>query len=173
MKAVPLMQKTSIQKEKREFLTQFIQEGFEKLEKKVNELNGEFASKLKYDESKDRIIDNLHRELQTYKDDQIKKIKEPVIKDLIMMADRTKRLIDAFEQEEELYPKKLIRVIKNSFQDVEDALYRQSVESYNCDGDTYDMKRQQIVKVIKVDDVSKDKKVAEVLGNGYEWYGKI
>ena len=154
-------------------ITQFMQEGFQKLEKKVNEINGEFASKLKYDESKDKIIDNLHRELQTYKDDQIKKIKEPVIHELIIMADRTKKLIQAFDKEEELYPQKLIRVIKDSFQDIEDALYRQSVISYNCEGDTYDAKRQQIIKVIKIDDVSKDKKVAEVVGNGYEWNGKI
>jgi len=40
---------------------------------KLYTLQAEFQSKLKYDQHKDKIIDDLHRELQEYKSDLINK----------------------------------------------------------------------------------------------------
>jgi molecular chaperone GrpE len=154
-------------------LTKMVYEGFIKLESQFNNLNKEFTTKLKIDESKEKIIDNLHRELQSYKDDQIKDVVKPLINDLILMADRIRKIVESFEKEEELYPKKLLRILNESIQDIEDILYRQGIEPFSCEDDNFDIKRQQIVKTIKTDDASKDKKVVEVLGKGYEWDGKL
>ena len=154
-------------------LTKYLRQGFSRLEKQMNQLNIEFTGKLKFDENKERIIDNLHRELQTYKDDQIKDIVKPFVNDMILTADRTMKLIEKFEQDEKLHPRKLVQVIKDSAQDIEDILFRQGVESFHCEGDMFDAKRQQIVKTIKTGNPAKDKKIAEVVGHGYEWDGKI
>ncbi|WP_423799930.1 nucleotide exchange factor GrpE [Neobacillus sp. SAB-20_R2A] len=149
------------------------EEVYEKLSKQIHQLNQEVARKFKIDESKDKIIDNLHRELQGYKDNQTKDLVKPIILDLIMMIDRTKKQADEFDQAKDQYPQKLVNVIKDFVQDLEDILYRQGIDSYNCETEDFDAKQQYIVKRIKVDDPLKDKKVAEVVGNGYIWDEKI
>ncbi|MGX2958152.1 nucleotide exchange factor GrpE [Peribacillus sp. JNUCC 23] len=154
-------------------LKEMVYEGFVKLENKLGILGKEFNTKLVVDEGKEKIIDNLHRELQLYKDDQIKDIVKPLINDLILMSDRTRKIVEGFEKDEELYPKKLLRILNDCVQDIEDILYRQGVESFTSDSETFDIKRQQIVKTIKTDDSSKDKKIAEITGKGYEWDGKL
>jgi molecular chaperone GrpE len=150
-----------------------IEEKFAKLSNQIFQLNQEITQKFKVDESKDKIIDNLHRELQGFKDNQTKDFIKPIILELIQMMDRTKKQADEFESAEELNPKKLVNVIKNLVQDIEDILYRQGIDSYNCETEAFDAKRQQIARTIKVDDPSKDKTVAEVVGNGYIWDEKI
>ncbi|QSS99710.1 nucleotide exchange factor GrpE [Pontibacillus sp. ALD_SL1] len=156
-----------------EDLTQMVYEGFTKLEKQFEGLSREFTSKVKQDESKEKVIDSLHRELQTYKEDQIKDIIKPVINDLILMADRTKKQVDRLSKEDELNPQKLLRALDDSVLDVDDILYRQGIESFTHTSETFDSKKQQIVKTIKTDDETKDKQIAEVVGKGYEWDGKV
>lgn len=150
-----------------------IEKEFVKLSNQILQLNQEITQKFKVDESKDKIIDNLHRELQGFKDNQTKDIIKPIILGLIQMMDRMKKQADEFESVEELNPNKLVKVIKDFVQDIEDILYRQGIDSYNSGMEAFDAKRQQIVKTIKVDDPSKDKTVAEVVGNGYIWDEKI
>ncbi|MGM0842252.1 MAG: nucleotide exchange factor GrpE [Bacillota bacterium] len=146
---------------------------FRDLEGQLSQLSKDFTLKIKIDESKEKIIDNLHRELQSYKDDKTKDILKPFINDLILMADRTKKIIMSLMTEEVSDTKKFVKILHESIQDIEDILYRQGIEAIHCDGNSFDVKRQQIVKTIKTDDESKDKQVAEVVGKGYEWDGKL
>jgi molecular chaperone GrpE len=142
------------------------------LEESFQKLNKDFTDKLKADESKEKIIDNLHRELQGYKDDQLKDIIKPLINDLILMADRKRKIIKKAE-EGDLSTDKLLRILNESIQDVEDILYRQGIDPFSSSDGHFDSKVQQIVKTFKTEDLSKDKMVAEVVGKGYQWDGKL
>src|SRR5579863_4500668 len=61
----------------------------------MQRLREDFETKVKYDESKERLIDSLHRELQVYREGLHFKILKPVVIDLIAMYDDLGKLIDA------------------------------------------------------------------------------
>ena len=57
------------------------------LRRQLQKLVSEFESKLKYDAHKNKIIDNLHDELQEFRDGVIKKHLHSMVMDLIKVVD--------------------------------------------------------------------------------------
>ena len=55
----------------------------------LQELRQEFDTKVKYDGSKNRLIDTLHQELQGYKEGIHTRLLRPIFMDLITMQIRT------------------------------------------------------------------------------------
>jgi molecular chaperone GrpE len=152
-------------------LNTYIQDQFDSVDKQLNKLANDFETKLKYDQHKDKVIDNLHKELQMYKDNSFQERLMPVIMDLILSIDRTGKLLKGLPAEEE--HSKFIKVINESIMDLEDILYKQGVETYETEGTSFDATRQKIIKTIKTDRLENDKQVAERLGKGYEWEDRI
>ncbi len=150
-----------------------MQKQFRLLQVQMTNLNSEFSSKIKYDEQKDKMIDNLHHELQGYRENIIQERLMPVVTDLILTIDRTNRLVHQLEQEEKVDTEKLFYVIKDIVQDLEDTLYKQGIETNVEESSTFNYRSQKIVKTIKTAEVSKDKEIAERHGKGYEWNGKL
>ena len=95
--------------------------------------------------------------------------------DIIQLVDSTKGHIRVYEKKEptEDNYKRLFRVMKGIAEDLEDILYRQSIESYNVAGREVDVKRQRIIQTIPTDDKRKDNLVAVRAAEGYEKDGKI
>ncbi|TXC90915.1 nucleotide exchange factor GrpE [Metabacillus litoralis] len=147
-------------------LNSLIQDSFGSVDKQLNKLSNDFETKLKYDQHKDKVIDNLHKELQMYKDNSFQERLTPIIMDLILSIDRTGKILKGLPQDEEF--KKFIKVIKESIMDLEDILYKQGVEAYEEEGETFDSNRQKVVKTVKTDQPELDKQIAERLGKGYE-----
>ncbi len=58
----------------------------------LDRLEKEFQSKFKYDQHKEKIIDNLHKEVQEYKADLIKRLLQPIIMDIIYVINPTTSL---------------------------------------------------------------------------------
>jgi molecular chaperone GrpE len=77
----------------------------------IQRLKEDFETKAKYDESKDRLIDSLHRELQLYREGLHFKILRPVFIDLIAMHDDLGKLIESTMTKEA--SNTLDRTIKN------------------------------------------------------------
>lgn len=135
----------------------------------IEELKEEFESKVKYDKHKDKIIDELHAELQQYKDDLIHKLIRPIITDIIYTIDNNNKTIEAFRKKEvnELDTNKLISVVEGLSEDLEDILYRQGVEEFTYVVPKFDPKRQKIVKTIETDEKEKDRIVYRSVKKGY------
>jgi len=68
------------------------------IEDELKRGNQLFESKLLNDAAKDEIIARLHKELQGYKDDMLRKILKPVFMDIIMLADNMKSLVSRYEE---------------------------------------------------------------------------
>lgn len=152
-------------------LNAYIEDRFVSVDKQLHKLSNDFETKLKYDQHKDTVIDNLHKELQMYKDNSFQERLMPVIMDLILSIDRTGKMLKGLPEGEEF--KKYIKVINESIMDLEDILYKQGVEAYETDGLNFDSLRQKVVKTVKTDQQELDKQIAERLGKGYEWEERI
>lgn len=146
----------------------------DKLDERFASLEAEFESKIKYDRHKEKIIDQLHRELQEYKDDLVKSLLRPIIMDIIQTIDTNAAHVKNLKQEKSrLDPQELLKQMEEIPAEMEEILMRQGVEPFNCEQPEFDRKRQKIVKTLNTHDQKKDKTIAQRLHNGYEWEGKV
>ncbi|MCP4108220.1 MAG: nucleotide exchange factor GrpE [Desulfobacteraceae bacterium] len=138
-------------------------------------LHGEFQNKLKLDAHKNKIIDNLHQDLQDYKDDFLKKYLKSVIMDVIQIIDNIRKLAAHYSNKElsDNDLPKMLRLLESIPTDLEDLFYRHGVKPFSCEGNIFDPTRQRVLKTLKTPDTSRDKTVAESLRPGYEWDGKV
>ena len=141
----------------------------------LNILHTEFQGKLKYDQHKEKIIDNLHNELQEHKNDLLKRLLQPMMMDVIQTIDDVNKLIHHYRQKEaaKIEPQKLLELMESIPDDLEHLLYRQGVESFQCLEPVFNPIRQRAIKTVPTSDQAKDKMIIQSLRNGYEWEGKI
>lgn len=141
----------------------------------LDSLQQEFQSKIKYDAHKNKIIDNLHQDLQDYKDDFLKKYLKSIIMDVIQIIDNIRKLVIHYSSREssDNDPLKLLKLLESIPSDLEDLFFRHGVKPFSCEGNVFDPTRQRVLKTLKTNDESKDKTVAESLRPGYEWDGKV
>ncbi|MCP5103454.1 MAG: nucleotide exchange factor GrpE [bacterium] len=136
-------------------------------------LEAEFESKIKYDRHREKIIDNLHKELQDYKNDLVKKLLRPVIMDIIHSIDNNNTLVNNLKEESQLDPQELLNQMAEISSELEEILFRQGVDPFDYKQPQFDPSRQKIVKTEITDDPSKDKSIAKKVHNGYEWEGNV
>lgn len=138
------------------------------------ELKREFQAKLKYDQYKEKIIDDLHKEVQDYKEDIVKKIIQPLVRDLIMVNANIYKLVENYRaQDQELDADKILKTLESVTMDIDDALYRQGIEPLESPNEHVEPLKQKILKTIKVADQSKERQIAKRIRKGYEWDDKI
>jgi len=142
---------------------------------KLDLLKQEFNEKLKYDHHKDTIIDNLHSELQEYKNETFRKHFQTMIMDVIKIIDDIRKLSRFYREQESLNsdPDKMLKLIESIPADLEDSFYWQGVKPYIVDSDHFDPTQQKVLKKIETTDKIKDKMIAERLFPGYEWDGRV
>lgn len=179
-KAEPLENKPGLQKPERidPSFAQIIDPLFSKLEEIQNrlvKLGADFQSKLKYDEHKNSLIDDLHQELQAHKNDILKRFLRSMMMDLIQFIDSIRKLTDFYAAQEpnRVDPDKLTALLKNIPSDLEDICGRQGVTPFSCEGSAFDPTRQRALKQVYTTDSSRDKRVADRLRPGYQWDDQI
>ena len=148
---------------------------FETIQAQLVQLRDEFSGKIKYDEHKDEIIDKLHKELQEYKQDIVKKHILSIVLDVVKVADDIRKWITYFRSLDvsQRDPVKLFRYLEAIPSDLEDIFYWQGVKPYSNPEGAFDPAKQRAMKKITTDDPSKDKTIAKSLRPGYEWEGKV
>ena len=148
---------------------------FDEIKDRLTELSQSFESKLKYDEHKNKIIDDLHQSLQEFREGLIKKYLHRFITDIIKIVDDMRKFTSHHKEQppSEETTEKLLKYIENISSDLEDLFSWEGVVPFTCDGERIDSSRQRILNKIETDDPEKDKTVAERLRPGYEWDGKV
>lgn len=150
-------------------------EKLEALQQAVAGLQETFDEKIAEDAHKNGLFDDMHRELTKYQNGAMDKIVDTMALDIIQLVDTTKGHIRVYEKKdptEENY-KRLLRIVKGIAEDLQDILYRQSIESYRVEGHQVDVRRQKIIQTVPTDDQSKDNLVAVRAADGYEKDGKV
>lgn len=145
------------------------------LAKDFQALQQGFDSKIKYDKSKENIVDSLHRELQTYRDGLHFQILRPIFTDLISMYDDLSNLLKynkPVEGENETVSK--LRQSLVSFQEtIESTLESHGVTVIIVEGDQFNPQKQRVVRTELTDDPLKDRLICEHIRKGFEYDGRV
>jgi molecular chaperone GrpE (heat shock protein) len=147
----------------------------EAIKLQIESLSQAFDTKLKYDDHKNKIIDELHQSLQQQREGLLKKYLHRIVMDVIKIVDDMRKLTNHYHQQPDgdETSVKLLKYIENIASDLEDMFSWEGVTPFTCDGDAVDPARQRILNKVPTDDSNKDKTIAERLRPGYEWDGKI
>lgn len=145
------------------------------IKESLNALSEHFESKLKYDAHKNKVIDELHQNLQDYRDGILKKYLQRIFTDVIKIVDDVRKLTGYYREKPitQENSAKLIQYLEDVAHDLEDIFAWEGVVSFNADGDMLDAARQRVISKIETDDPAKDKMIAQRLRPGYEWDGKV
>jgi len=147
----------------------------EAIKLQIEDLAQAFDTKLKYDDHKNKIIDELHQSLQQHRDGLLKKYLHRLVMDVIKIVDDMRKITNHYNQQQDCDETsvKLLKYIENIASDLEDMFSWEGVTPFTGDGNAVDPTRQRILNKVPTNDITKDKTIAERLRPGYEWDGKI
>lgn len=141
-----------------------------KLLKQVSELKDLFNQKIANDEYKDQLFDNMHAELIKYQQGSIDKMVDDMAMDVILLSDNVKQAIENYKDRkpsEENY-EKLLKMLQGTSYELEDILFRQSIEPYSVEDDEFDPRKQRVIGKVPTDKKELNNKVASRGVVGYE-----
>lgn len=140
-----------------------------KVLEEIVKLREEFNEKLKYDKHKEEMIDDLHNQLQQYKDNLVLKSYKPLVLDIISLIDSNNKKVDILKNQSinKLNSLKLLKNIEDFSEDLQDMLIRQGVEMFRSEGKVFDGLIHSPATNIETDDISRDKMIANTLKPGY------
>ena len=143
------------------------------LSEQLNQLSDLFNKRILHTDHEEKIIDNMHSELQKYKDDMYSQLIRPILLDIIEVRDSIMRVSAAFldkSEGEQDIPNKTFSGYEFDLQDI---LEKNNVEIYRSNnGDTFLPVKQRVIKKVATDNQELHGKVAESLSCGYIYHGR-
>jgi molecular chaperone GrpE len=141
----------------------------ERLDRRFDELQALFDREIRAEATREKVVDRLHAELQEYKHDLLLKTLRPVFLDMIQLHDDIGKVIEATYEGAELGDgaSRLLGLMAGFQQGIEDILYRQGVEPFQVEGETFDPRRQRAVATVATEDQTLNKTVAARLRKGF------
>jgi molecular chaperone GrpE (heat shock protein) len=144
-----------------------------KLSEKIDELRGLFTEKIRYSEHEQKIVDQMHKELQKYKEDIYMMLLKPVLLDIVEVRESISRVSSAHAAKPEGERDIPLDTFSSYAADLQDVLEKNGVDVYRSEpGGKYVPGRQRAVKKIPAD-ISVHGTIAESLGSGYELAGRV
>jgi molecular chaperone GrpE len=141
----------------------------------LQSLQQSFDSKIKYDVSKERIIDSLHRELQAYREGLHFQIMRPIFFDLISMHDDLSNLLkhNSTSTDDSDAATKLRRSLISFQETIESILENHGVTVITEASDQFVAQRQRAIRTEITNDPAKDCLIYERVRKGFEYEGKV
>lgn len=147
---------------------------FDTLLAEMDSLRHDFDTKVKYDESKERLIDTLHLELQAYREGLHFKILRPLFLDLITMYDDLGKVVDDMQTKDS--NSSVPQDIQNfaSFQEtIEEILRRNGVDVFCLEDNIFVVSQQRVLKVLPTTNPSQDKHIARRVRKGFLYENRV
>lgn len=143
------------------------------LSAKIDSLNQLFSEKIQHMEHKGKIIDQMHKELQKYKDDIYSQVLRQVLLDIIEVRDSILRITDFYLKKPEREQDIPNETFAGYALDIQDILEKNGVEIYeSIPGDSFSPVKQRVIKKIVTGNSELHGKVAESLSCGYDYNGR-
>jgi molecular chaperone GrpE (heat shock protein) len=147
----------------------------DEINQKLDNLAKNFESKLKYDEHKNKIINELHQSLQEYRQGLLQKYVHRLFMDVLKVVDDIRKFSAHYNTtgpaDEAM--DKFLNFLESTASDLEDLFLWEGISPYICEGNNLEPVRQRVLTKISTDDPTKDKIIAERIRPGYEWNGKV
>lgn len=152
---------------------ELILEGQALLVNRLDDLNALFKSRIMHTDHEDRVIDQMHKELQKYKEDMYAQLIRPILLDVIEVSDSIKRVAAAYlskSEGEQAIPNK---IFSDYTYDLQDILEKNAVEIFKSNlGDDLFPITQRVIKKVPTKDEALHGKIAESLSSGYNYNGR-
>ena len=147
------------------------------VESGVDRILQAFDEKLRYDASKQEIIDRLHEELVGHRADLVGQAVRPFILGMIRHHGEIGKLVAGVRAPSaaEMPSGKVCDLLESLQQDVEDVLAKNGVSAYRADAsERFDPVRQTVVgSALPTDDEARSGTIAACLAPGFERDGRI
>lgn len=140
------------------------------LRQEMSHLRQDFDTKVKYDESKERLITSLHSELQLHRQGGLHfRILKPLFVDLITLHDELGKFMATLSDSDGLIAHHLALFQES----IEEILQRNGVEIFQVEESTFLASKQRSLRIIATTDPALDKHVARRVHKGFEYEGKL
>ena len=140
----------------------------------VEELRGDFRRNAQGSDHQRVLLDKLHDENEQLRRAEVERSRDPVVRDLISLADTCLRNGRAWEQRDAVTPGDVYRVLREVADDVELILERQGVETFKPEqGASFDRREHRVVRSADISNASLNGVIAEVLKPGYRMGNRI
>jgi molecular chaperone GrpE len=144
------------------------------LERRLDALQTLFEREIRAEETREKVVDRLHAELQEYKQDMLLNVLRPVFIDLIQFHDNIGKMVATQPvAAENAEAQQLLNALRGFQQEIEDILYRQGVEPFQEEGDAFDPRRQRAATTVPTDDPALVKTIAARLRKGFKAGEKV
>ncbi len=140
---------------------------------KVDQLGKQFDAKIMHTTHEEKIVDQMHSELQRYKEDMYSQLVRPILMDIIEVRDSIMRMSKTFSERPEAEQVVPLKTFSDYAFDVQDILEKNNITIYRSnEGDTFTPIKQRVIKKVNTPVEELHGKIAESLSDGYEYLGK-
>lgn len=148
-------------------------ESQQQLSQQIELLNSMFSVRIMHTEHEEKIIDQMHKELQKYKEDMYAQLVRPILLDVIEVRDSIMRMADVYLSKPEGEQNIPNKTFSDYAFDLQDILERNSVEIYRSkSGEDFTPIKQSVIRKVVTYDEALHGKVAESLSCGYSYNGR-
>lgn len=150
-----------------------ISHSLSELSNKVDQMNSLFLQKIAHTTHEEQIVDQMHAELQKYKQDMYAQLVRPILLDIIEIRDSILRMSANYEAKPEGEKSIPLKTFSDYAYDVQDILEKNNVTIYDSkEGDVFSPIKQKAIKKVTTPVEELHGKIAESLSSGYEYLGK-
>lgn len=143
------------------------------LSEKMDQMNMLFTQKIQHTTHEEKIVDQMHAELQKYKDDMYAQLVRPILLDIIEIRESIRRVSASFASKPEEERAVPLKTFSDYTFDIQDVLEKNNINIYDSkEGDDFSALKQRAIKKITTPVEELHGKIAESLSSGYEYMGK-
>lgn len=143
------------------------------ISQQLSALNDSFQARIMYSAHEEKIVDQMHRELQKYKEDLYAQLVRPILLDIISIRESIMQVGAVYRAKPEGEQNIPNKTFSSYEYDLQDILERNNVEIYRSQaGDPFVPLRQKAGKKVPSADQSLHGKIAESVSCGYSYNGR-
>lgn len=143
------------------------------MDEKMEQMNQLFVRKIQHTTHEEKIVDQMHSELQRYKEDMYSQLVRPILLDIIEIRDSIIRMSNNFALKPEGEQDVPLKTFSGYAFDIQDILEKNNITIYDSkDGDDFNALKQRVIKKVSTPVEQLHGKIAESLSSGYDYMGR-
>lgn len=151
-----------------------VADGIEELNNRISALEKLFKAKILHSEHEKKIVDQMHNELQRYKQDMYFHLVRPILLDMIEIRDSILRVSRAYTDKPDGEQAVPVNTFSMYAYDVQEILEKNNIEIFRSEEKSdFVPVRQKVIKKVPTHDPDLHGKIAESLSDGYGYEGRI
>ncbi|MBD5483918.1 MAG: nucleotide exchange factor GrpE [Lachnospiraceae bacterium] len=153
--------------------TNSILKSISELDGRIDQMNQLFIQKIQHTAYEEKIVDQMHAELQKYKEDMYAQLVRPILLDIIEIRDSIRRISANYEVKPETDQCIPLKTFRDYTFDLQDVLEKNNITIYDSkEGDEFNSLKQRALKKVMTSAEELHGKIAESMSSGYDYMGK-